>query len=100
MTHRRRGLDLHHEALGAEDCSKFWFENFNRDFAIVPEIRGEINRGHAARAELTLDAISVRERGAETFGVRRQHVHQVGRADRGIALRAPRGKAKVSREPN
>ena len=49
MLQRRRGLDLHHEPLGAEHRGEFGLEHFDRDLAIVLEVCGEIDRGHPAR---------------------------------------------------
>ena len=45
----------------------------DRDLAIVVEVLGEIHGGYPARAELTLDAVAVGERG-------RQARHSVGQS--------------------
>jgi len=63
-----RGLDLHDEPIRAEHCGKFWFENFNRDFAIVLDVVRQVDGRHAARAELTFDLVSVAENCGEAFG--------------------------------
>ena len=48
--------------LGAE----LGMEHLEGDRAVVPQVVGEVDRGHAAPAQLTLHAISVPERGLET----------------------------------
>jgi hypothetical protein len=58
---RRRGLDLDHEPLGAEDGGELRFQDLQRDVAVVLEVLGEIDRGHAALAELALDRVAVGE---------------------------------------
>ena len=65
MLQRRRRLDLDDEPLGAEHRGQFGLEHFDRDFAIVLEVRGEIDRRHAARAELALDAVAAGECGGQ-----------------------------------
>ena len=49
--------DLLEEAFGAEDGGEFGAEDFDRDLAIVLAVAGEVDRGHAARAELAFDEI-------------------------------------------
>ncbi len=41
-------------------------------FALVLQVLGEVHRGHAARADLTLDGIAVGEGGFETVDEVRQ----------------------------
>ena len=55
-----------HEPLGAEYGRELGLENFDRDVAVVLEILREVDRRHAAGAELALDAVSVGQRGCET----------------------------------
>jgi hypothetical protein len=61
MTQRRRRLDLLHESFGTQHGGQLGLEDLDRNLAVVLEILGEIDRGHAARTELTLDAVPVRE---------------------------------------
>ena len=68
MLQRCRGLDLNDEPIPAEDCGKFWFENFDGNFAIVLDVVRQIDGRHAARAELTFDLVSVAENCGEAFG--------------------------------
>ena len=53
------GLDLGQEALGADDGGEFGAEDLDGDGAIVLEVVGQVDRGHAALAELALDAVAV-----------------------------------------
>ena len=69
MLQRRRRLDLDHEPLGAEHRGEFRLEHLDRDLAIVLEVVREIDRGHAARAELALDAVAISRMPAQGVGV-------------------------------
>ena len=57
MLQRRRGLDLDDEPLGTENRGQLGLEDLQRDVAVVLEVRGEIDRGHPAGAELALDGV-------------------------------------------
>ncbi len=59
-------LDLFEEPLGAEDGCEFGPQHFHRHLAVVLQVLGEIDRGHAARAEFFLDGVAVGEGGFET----------------------------------
>ena len=73
MAHRRRGLDLDHETLGAKHRGEFRLQDFDRDFAVVLFVEGEIHRRHAARAEFALDAVAAGEGGGEAVRDGRAH---------------------------
>ena len=45
-------LDLGEEAFGADDGAEFGLEDLDGDLAVVLEVVREVDRGHAARAEL------------------------------------------------
>jgi hypothetical protein len=60
-------LDLVQEPLGAEDGRKLRVENLDGDLAIVLQVVGEVDRRHAAAAELALDAIAVGQSGLQAF---------------------------------
>ncbi len=64
----RRGLDLLHEALGAQHRGQLWLQHLERDPAIVLEILRQVDGRHAARAEMTLDPVGAREGGVEAIG--------------------------------
>ena len=55
------------EPVGAEDGGKLGLEDLERDLAVVLEVLGEVHRGHAALAELTLDAVAVGQGGDEAW---------------------------------
>ncbi len=59
MLQRGGRLDLDYKAIGAEHGSELGLEDLHRDLAIVPEVLGEVDRGHPARAKLTLDSVPV-----------------------------------------
>ena len=61
MLQGRGGLDLAKKPLGADDGGQLGPQHLDRDVAIVLEILREIDRGHAALAELALDAVAVGE---------------------------------------
>jgi hypothetical protein len=69
---RCRDLDLAEEPLVAECGGELGAEHLDRDVAMVLAILGEIDRRHAASADLSLDRVAVRERRA---GVREQVDH-------------------------
>ena len=54
---RRRGLDLDDEPLGAEHGREFGLQHLQRDVAVVLQVRGEIDRGHAPCTEFALDGV-------------------------------------------
>ena len=53
------GLDLAEEPLGADDRGELRAQHLDRDLAVVLEVVREIDGGHAAGAELALDAIAI-----------------------------------------
>ena len=58
-------LDLGEEPLGAEDRPELGAEHLERDLAVVLEVPGQVDRGHAASPELPLDPIAIAEHGGE-----------------------------------
>ena len=59
--------DLPDEPLGAQRVRQLGMEDLQGDGAVVPEIAGEIDRGHAATAELALEHVAVGQGGLEPF---------------------------------
>ncbi len=59
MLQLRGRLDLGEKALGAERGGEIGVQHLDRDVAIVPEVVREVDRRHAAGAELALDAVAV-----------------------------------------
>src|SRR5690606_25201901 len=61
--------DLGEEALGAEHHRQLGSEHLERYRSLVLQLRREVDRGHSSRAELTLDAIAVLDRGKEELTI-------------------------------
>ena len=64
-------LDLGQEPLGADHGGELGPEHLERDPAVVAEVLGEVDGGHAAGADLAVEAVAVRQGGlepAEEFG--------------------------------
>ena len=55
-------LDLGEEAVAADDGTQLGMQDLDRDLAAVLQVLGEIDRGHAALAELAVEAIAIGER--------------------------------------
>ena len=72
-------LDLAGEPLGAERGGELGAEDLHRDLAVVLQVLGEVDGGHAALAELALDAVAVGEGGLEAG-------HRVGHVGLGIGM--------------
>ena len=71
------GLNLLDEPIRAQDRGELGLQHLDGDFAVVLEVLGEVDGGHAPRAELPLDAVPV----GEGAGQVRERVDQ-GRAIR------------------
>jgi hypothetical protein len=61
-------LDLPKKPVRAERRGELRPEHLHRDHTPVPKVLGQIDGGHAARAELALDAVAVGEGGAKPRG--------------------------------
>ncbi len=59
----RRGPDLGQESLGADHGRQLGAQQLEGDWAAVPDIVGQVDRGHAAGAELALEPVAIGERG-------------------------------------
>ena len=64
-------LDLGEEAIAADDGAQLGMEDLDGDLAAVLQVFGEIDRGHAALAQLALDAVAVAQRRGEATRGRR-----------------------------
>ena len=60
------GLDLGEKPLGTDDGGELRSQDLDGDSAVVPEVLGQVDCRHAARAELALDAVAVGQGGGET----------------------------------
>jgi len=57
------------EALGAEHGGELGSQHLQADLAVVLEVFGEIDRGHAALAQLPVDPVAVRQGYAQAVGL-------------------------------
>jgi hypothetical protein len=55
------------ESLGAERRGEMRVEDLECHRPIVPEVLGQVDGGHTAPAQLTLEAVTVGESGLETL---------------------------------
>ena len=72
-----RGLDLGQEALGADHGGQLGPQHLDRDLAVVPQILGQVDRGHPAGPDLVLEPVMT---GQRTRDPRRRAAH--GRSSR------------------
>ena len=56
-----RGFDLGQETLGTDHGSEFRLQNFERHLAVVLQVVGQVDRGHAALTEFALDGVAAFE---------------------------------------
>jgi hypothetical protein len=61
------GADLREESLRSDHGSEFRAEDLHRHAPWVPDILGEVDRGHAALAQLAVEAVAVVERGGQAL---------------------------------
>ena len=73
MLERGDSLDLAQEPLGPDDGGELGAQDLDRDLAVVLQVLGQVDRGHAALAELPLDAVMLGERSLQS-GCRLGHV--------------------------
>ena len=69
MLQVRRDLDLAQEPLDAEHGAELGLEDLERDLALVPDVAREVDRRHAAFADLPLDGVAAGEGGIQLVGV-------------------------------
>ncbi len=60
------GPDFLHEPLGSEHGREFGPQHLHHHLAVVFQVLGEVDRGHAARTKFFLDGVLVREDSLET----------------------------------
>ena len=61
-----RQSDLAQEAVGADLGGDLGTEDLDGDLAIVAEVVGQVDHGHAAFAKLSFDGVAAGERGCKT----------------------------------
>ncbi len=62
------GRDLLHEPFGPEDSRQLRSQYFDRHLALVLQVLGQVDRRHAAFAEVAFDLVAVGEGGREPGG--------------------------------
>ena len=65
MLQTGRGADLGQEALATERRAQVGMQHLDGDVAVVLEIVREVHGGHAAGAELAVEAIAALQRDAQ-----------------------------------
>jgi hypothetical protein len=69
MLQVRGGPDLAQEPLGADDGGELGAQHLDGDLAVVLEVVGEVDGGHAAGTEFALEPVAVGEGRAQAFQV-------------------------------
>ena len=67
MLEIRRNPDLGEEPLDPDDRGQLGSQDFEGNFAIVPEVVGQVDRGHATLSQLAVEPVPVTERRAKPF---------------------------------
>jgi hypothetical protein len=67
MSEVGRGPDLGQETLGAYDGSQLRIQDLHGYFSIVLQVLGQVDSGHPAATDFTLDVIAVDQRSVEAF---------------------------------
>ncbi len=65
---RGGGADLGEEPLGADHRGQLGAEHLDRHLAVVPQVLGQVHRGHPAMPQLPLDAVAVGKGAGEPGG--------------------------------
>ena len=91
MLEIRRDADLAQESLRPEDGAELGVEHFERDEPLMLEVAREVDRRHAAAAQLAFDDVRAREGGVQVIGRL-----QMG-TSAGIALKCGSGRYAASR---
>ncbi len=60
------GLDLGEEPLGPNDSSQLGLQNLQRDLPLVLQVIRQVDRRHAALAQLALDGVAAGKGGIQT----------------------------------
>ncbi|MEO8333641.1 MAG: hypothetical protein ABI664_01625 [bacterium] len=67
MLQSRRDVDLLLNARCADRRRQILAQHLDRDISRMPEVVGEIDGGHSARADRSLDAVTSREGASDAF---------------------------------
>ncbi|HEX9894208.1 MAG TPA: hypothetical protein VGA78_09810 [Gemmatimonadales bacterium] len=69
------GGDFLEKPLRSDDGGQLRPHHLERDPALVAQVMGQVDGGHATRAELTLDAVAVGQRRVVDQGIGRQPIN-------------------------
>ena len=61
-----RDADLAQEALGAEHRAEVGVEHLERHLTVMPDVVSQVDRGHAAAAELPLERVAAGQLGPQS----------------------------------
>ena len=59
MMESRGDLDLTQKSVGAQRRGEFGTQNFDRHFAAVLQVFGEVDSGHSTSTEFSLDGVEI-----------------------------------------
>jgi hypothetical protein len=62
--------DLTEESLGTQRGGELGAEDLERDLALVAQVAGEVDGGHAALSQLTLELITISQGCAQSIGLK------------------------------
>ena len=65
MTQPRHDIDLAHETIRSERRGEFRTKHLDRDFALMLDVLAEVDGGHPALTQLTLDGVATFEGGVQ-----------------------------------
>jgi hypothetical protein len=85
-------LDLGEEPPAAEQGGELGVEHLDGDLAAVPQVLGEVDDGHAALADLSVETVALGERDLQT-------VEQLGHGLAGVGEERKMGAGKAARQP-
>ena len=89
MLELRGESDLALKAFATDRRREFGEQHFDRDFAVVLDVVGEVDRRQAAAAEFAIDVVAITDRGLQT----REHLRRRGLGRRRAAdARCARGR--------
>jgi hypothetical protein len=77
MVELRGDLDLAQKAVRSDGFRQLRQQELDRDFAVVSDVVGEVDRRHTAAPDLALDAIPSRHRRTQPRGIDRVVHHSV-----------------------
>ena len=81
MSEARRDADLAREPVDSDNRREVRMEDLDSDIAVVFEIAGQEDHGHAAHGKLTLDLVAAGNGGSQASGEVRHFVVSIGNTE-------------------